>query len=158
MPVSCTVATMVVARTLPAVTTRDLAGGDTPHLPIDVPLFERGATGEPRFVPIGDVPAQLAAAPGLTPQLPGDGSSGDGESREMWRVEARDGDAQIVELSRVRENYSHTMRYRATAAGVTPLTSHLWAIHHAFLGFAAGVVTAFAVWLVARRLRRRAAG
>jgi hypothetical protein len=158
LPVSCTVAMFAVARTLPAATTRDLARGDAPHLPIEVPLFAGDAAGEPRFVALADVPAMLAATPALTPRPPGDGTSGEGESRERWRIIGRDGDAQVVELQRIRENYAHTVRYRATDAGVAPLTSRLWAMHHAFIGFAAGVATAFAVWLAARRWRKRAGG
>ena len=157
MPVSCTVTMFPAARGLSAAMTRDLTAGAEPFLHRSVPLFDI-ATGElAEVVAIEEVRSKIAALPSLTPRPRSDGVDGEPGDQYRWHIESTTDDAEIIEFRDVRENSTHTFRYRVDGDGIVPLTSHLWAVPHAFYGFFAGLLAAFAVRFLARRAKARAA-
>ena len=155
MPVSCTVTMIPAARMVASATTRDVGAGEEPYRARTVPLFD-AATGDlADVVAIADVRTALSASPSLTPRPRADGVDGEPGDQYRWRIESTAGDAQVVAFSEVRENFAHTFRYRVDDGGIAPLTSHLWAVTHAFYGFFIGLLAAFGVRVAARRARAR---
>ena len=121
---------------------------------VGVPLVEKALPGAAVVFPLAQVPEALAKWPALTPRLSPRGGTPYGDDRIEWRVESAGDAAQVVEQRLVTKRATRIVRYRATDAGVTLLTSRMFTRAHAWSGLAVGIAGAVLVMLGARRLKR----
>lgn len=157
-PVSAVLATIPAAHVFSHASTRAFADGPLPHAGrVGIPLVEKAAPAAAVVFDAAKVPEALATWPSLTPRLPPTGGTAFGDyGRLQWDVIDDAGGAQTIE-ARYLHRWADTriVRYRATDAGVTLLTSRLFTRTHALGGLAVGILVATLVLLVATRLRRR---
>jgi hypothetical protein len=159
VPVTCTSVMLPVAHGLSHARVHDVAAGEPLYVPeVSVPLVER-LNPNPALavaIDIDELPAALQRWPGLTPRLPPDGNTaGPGADRLYWRVLDEGPDGQRVELLHDGADVEHTVRYRATEAGVTLLTSRRFSDAESRPGFAVGLAVALALMVAMRRVRAR---
>ena len=157
LPVTAAAIAIPVAHAFSHASTRDLAAGAPVHGgAVGVPLVEKALPGAAVVFPLAQVPEALATWPALTPRLsPRGGTPYGDDGRIEWRVESAGETAQVVEQRLVTKRATRIVRYRATDAGVTLLTSRMFTRAHAWSGLAVGVAGAVLVMLGARRLRAR---
>ena len=159
LPVTAAVIAIPVAHAFSHASTRDLAAGAPVHGgAIGVPLVEKALPGAAVVFPLAQVPEALAKWPALTPRLSPRGGTPHGDDRIEWTAHPAGDAAQIVEQRLVTRRATRILRYRATDAGVTLLTSRMFTRAHAWSGLAVGVAGAVGVMLGARRMRRRLGG
>jgi hypothetical protein len=109
--------------------THDVAAGESLYATLPVPVVDRAnpqAEVAVAFI-YTELPARLQRWPGLTPRVTATGSTRDPASGRVWWRVLEDGpDGQLVELRHEMTLANHTVRYRATDAGVTLLTSRMF--------------------------------
>ena len=157
LPVSCTLVTVPAMRVMERLGVRDLQAGEKSHLPPLVAVVDGTANAKVELIPLEQLAERRARTPTLTPWLPvPNGSSGEGERRELWRQVASSAAGREMEVVRMSDDYTHTFRYAVSPEGaVRPLRSKVSEVGQMFVALAIGVVVALLLRWLALRARRR---
>lgn len=163
-PVSCTTGTVAGYNLAAILDARDASRGDEMHYAFSVAVEDEGGYRLMRLQDVEEWQQLRAEAPDEYPPLdfllppPKDQKKPPGIVYTRYAILEQTPQEQLVEVVDSDDDRTVWSRYRATANGVTPVSSRMQYVGYAFTGFFWGFIGAFGLYLfgvVGRWLMRK---
>ncbi len=158
IPVACTSGTLLGTRVVAALDNRDALRGDRLHAQFRI-AAEPGENGQAFRVVVMKDWQQAKPEYSFLMSRPS-ASIEDSRSRYSYRVLSTDPNEQVIELIEELKDGDNTIwsRYKATASGVTPLSSRMNYFGYVFKAGLYAFAAALLLWIAARIARKKSFG